>query len=54
MLLKNKTAVITGCNRGIGFSILETYLKNTANVIACVRSESELFRDKIDLFFFSI
>ena len=50
MLLKNKTAVITGCNRGIGFSILETYLKNGANVIACVRSESELFRDKIDLF----
>ena len=50
MLLKNKTAVITGCNRGIGFSILETYLKNGANVIACVRSESELYRDKIDLF----
>ena len=50
MLLKNKTAVITGCNRGIGFSILETYLKNGANVIACVRNKSDLFRDKIDLF----
>jgi len=49
MLLKNKTAVITGCNRGIGLSILETYLKNGANIIACVRNENDLFRKKIDL-----
>jgi 3-oxoacyl-[acyl-carrier protein] reductase len=43
MLLKNKTAVITGCNRGIGLSILETYYKNGAKVIACVRKNDENF-----------
>ena len=39
MLLNNKTAVITGCNRGIGFSILENFAKNGANIIACVRKK---------------
>jgi 3-oxoacyl-[acyl-carrier protein] reductase len=43
MLLKNKTAVITGCNRGIGKKLLEVFSKNGANVFACVR--------KIDLNF---
>ena len=43
MLIKNKTAVITGCNRGIGKKLLEVFSKNGANVFACVR--------KIDLNF---
>ena len=43
MLLKNKTAVITGCNRGIGKSILECFARNGANIYACVRKESEEF-----------
>lgn len=38
MLLQNKIAVITGSNRGIGYSILENFLKNGANIIACVRN----------------
>jgi len=37
MLLKNKTAIITGCNRGIGKKILETYSRNGATIFACVR-----------------
>ena len=43
MLLKNKCAVVTGCNRGIGKSVLETFASNGADVWACVRSESEDF-----------
>ena len=37
MLLSNKTAVITGCNKGIGKSILEEVSKKGANIFACVR-----------------
>ncbi len=43
MLLKDKTAVITGCNRGIGRAILENFVENGANVFAVVRKESEQF-----------
>ena len=43
MLLKNKTAVITGCNRGIGKATLETFAANGANIFACVRKETEEF-----------
>jgi 3-oxoacyl-[acyl-carrier protein] reductase len=43
MLLKDKCAVVTGCNRGIGKSVLETFASNGADVWACVRSESEDF-----------
>ena len=41
MLLKNKIAVITGCNRGIGKKILEVFSANGATVFACVRSISK-------------
>lgn len=47
MLLKNKTAVITGCNRGIGLAILELFSKNGANVIACVRKKNDIFEKKV-------
>jgi len=43
MLLNNKTAVITGCNKGIGKSILEIFSENSANVFACVRKKSPEF-----------
>ena len=44
MLLKGKTAVITGCNRGIGKNILESFSKNGATVFACVRNIDEGFK----------
>ena len=33
MLLKNKTAVITGCNRGIGKEILNIFSENGAKFL---------------------
>ena len=44
MLLKNKTAVVTGCNRGIGQKILEVFSANGATVFACVRNIDEEFK----------
>jgi 3-oxoacyl-[acyl-carrier protein] reductase len=48
MLLINKTAVITGCNKGIGKVILETFAENGANIIACTRKETIEFNDYIE------
>ena len=45
MLLEQKTAVITGCNRGIGKATLETFAENGADIFACVRKESDEFTD---------
>ena len=46
-MLANKTAVITGCNRGIGRAILENFVGNGANVFAVVRKESDEFSSLI-------
>ena len=43
MLLKDKTAVITGCNKGIGKKTLEVS-ENGATVFACVRNIDEKFK----------
>ena len=48
MLLKKKTAVITGCNKGIGKKILEVFSANGATVFACTRSKNEEFNSFID------
>lgn len=37
MLLINKTAIITGCSRGIGRSVVEVFARNGANIWACLR-----------------
>jgi len=44
MLLKDKTAVVTGCNKGIGKKILEVFSENRATVFACVRNIDEEFK----------
>ena len=48
MLLNNKTAVITGCSRGIGFSIMENFCKNGATVVACVRETNQNFEKSVE------
>ncbi len=48
MLLQNKTAVITGCNRGIGKKILEVFSSNGATIFACVRDVDDKFKLYID------
>ena len=45
MLLKDKYSVITGCNRGIGLKILETFSENGCNIFACVRTIDQQFKD---------
>jgi 3-oxoacyl-[acyl-carrier protein] reductase len=47
VLIKGKTAVITGCNRGIGKALLEVFAKNGANVWACVRKPDVDFTEYI-------
>lgn len=47
MLLNGKNAIITGCNRGIGRAILETFAANGANVWAFARTESDSFKEDI-------
>ena len=44
MLLKSNTAVVTGCNKGIGKKILEVFSANGATVFACVRNIDEEFK----------
>ena len=47
-LLKGKTAIITGCNRGIGRATLEKFCACGADVFALVRQESESFLQDIE------
>ena len=47
MLLKGKSAVITGCNRGIGKAILTIFAENSSNIWACVRKPSDEFASYI-------
>ena len=44
-LLIKKNAIVTGCNRGIGKSILEKLSVNGANCFACVRKITDEFKD---------
>lgn len=42
-MLKGKTVVITGANRGIGHAIVERMAEEGADVFACARKETEEF-----------
>lgn len=42
MLLKNKTAVVTGATRGIGRAVLERFVEEGAQVLGIYRSSDRL------------
>lgn len=44
MLLKNKSALITGSNRGIGLAILESFAKHRCNIYAHSRKATNEFK----------
>lgn len=45
MLLKNKNAIITGTNRGMGRAMVEAFASNGANIWAHARTENQEFLD---------
>lgn len=45
-LLKGKTAIVTGANRGIGEAIVKKFTEQGCNVIACARKKNEEFENK--------
>lgn len=46
--LQNKTALVTGCNRGIGKAIVEKFASEGANIICAIRKENVEFKAYTD------
>lgn len=46
-MLKGKTAIITGANRGIGFATVEIFAEQGAAIWACARTQSDDFENKM-------
>lgn len=46
--LQGKTAIITGCNRGIGRATVEVFAAEGANVICAIRKENTEFKEFTD------
>ena len=64
-ILKDKTTIITGSNRGIGKSLIENFAYHGSNIIACSRkfdknteefnqSLEKKYKVKIDNYFFDL
>lgn len=47
--LTGKTALITGCNRGIGKSMAEKFASEGANLICAIRKENPDFKSETDI-----
>ena len=47
-MLKGKNIILTGCNRGIGLSILDSLAANRANIWACCRKYDSDFASHIE------
>jgi 3-oxoacyl-[acyl-carrier protein] reductase/7-alpha-hydroxysteroid dehydrogenase len=47
MLLENKVAIVTGGSRGIGFAVVEAFLKEGAKVVLCA-SKPETAQNAVD------
>lgn len=43
--LSGKTALITGCNRGIGLSILRAFVQEGSSIIACTRKVNDELKE---------
>lgn len=46
--LTGKTALITGCNRGIGKAMVEKFASEGANLICAIRKENLAFKEETD------
>jgi 3-oxoacyl-[acyl-carrier protein] reductase len=49
MIFKDKVAIITGCNKGIGKAILENLSRKGATIFACSRKSNDEFLNNINL-----
>lgn len=49
MILKNKSAIITGASRGFGLAIAKAFVKEGANVSICARNKKQLDEAKKEL-----
>src|SRR5664280_2924911 len=45
MLLAGKTAMITGCLKGIGYEALQLFARNGADILACFQQEDAAFEE---------
>lgn len=48
-MLKDKSIVITGSNRGIGFAVLKACIENGANIFACMRTRTEELEKELQI-----
>ena len=46
-MLKDKVAIITGANRGIGLATVEVFAENGAEIWACARTRTDSFEENI-------